>query len=62
MASSSPLVPTRTKDVLDAERDARTEAGLRCVALWNAAFLAGGGLAKARQAFIERRRPEFAGP
>ncbi|MFD5272171.1 enoyl-CoA hydratase-related protein [Streptomyces sp. NPDC058335] len=61
MASNSPLVLADIKDVLDAERDARTEPGVRYVALWNAAFLASEDLAEARQAFIERRRPDFAG-
>jgi enoyl-CoA hydratase len=61
MAKNSPLVTRGIKDVLDAERGPRVEAGLRYVAAWNAAFLPSADLAEAFTAFGERREPRFTG-
>ena len=61
MAANSPLVTRGIKDVLDAERGPRVEAGLRYVAAWNAAFLPSADLGEALTAFRERRDPEFRG-
>lgn len=61
MAANSPLVLRGVKDVLDAERGPRVEAGLRYTAAWNAAFLLSHDLDEAVTAFIERRPPEFTG-
>ncbi len=61
MAANSPLVLRGVKDVLDAERGPRVEAGLRYTAVWNAAFLVSDDLREALTAFAERRPPEFTG-
>ena len=61
MAANSPLVTRGIKDVLDAERGPRVEAGLRYVGAWNAAFLPSADLAEAFTAFGERREPRFTG-
>jgi enoyl-CoA hydratase len=61
MAANSPLVTRGIKDVLDAERGPRVEAGLRYVGAWNAAFLPSADLAEAFTAFAERREPRFTG-
>lgn len=61
IAANSPLVTRGIKDVLDAERGPRVEAGLRYVAAWNAAFLPSADLAEAFTAFGERREPRFTG-
>ena len=61
MAANSPLVTRGIKDVLDAERGPRVEAGLRYVGAWNAAFLPSADLAEAFTAFGERREPRFIG-
>jgi enoyl-CoA hydratase len=61
IAENSPLVVRGVKDVLDAERAPRVEAGLRYVAAWNAAFLPSNDLGEAFSAFAERRTPEFTG-
>ena len=61
MAANSPLVTRGIKDVLDAERGPRVEAGLRYVGAWNAAFLPSADLAEAFTAFGERREPHFTG-
>jgi enoyl-CoA hydratase len=61
MAANSPLVSQGIKDVLDAERGPRVEAGLRYVAVWNSAFLLSDDLTEALTAFAERRPPEFTG-
>jgi enoyl-CoA hydratase len=61
IANNSPLVVRGVKDVLDAERAPRVEAGLRYVAAWNAAFLPSADLAEAFASFAERRRPQFSG-
>ncbi|MBS4752118.1 crotonase/enoyl-CoA hydratase family protein [Nocardioides sp. zg-ZUI104] len=61
MAANSPLVLRGVKDVLDAERGPRVEAGLRYTAVWNAAFLVSDDLAEALASFAERRPPRFTG-
>ena len=61
IAANSPLVVRGVKDVLDAERAPRVEAGLRYVAEWNAAFLPSRDLGEAFASFAERRPPEFTG-
>jgi enoyl-CoA hydratase len=61
MAANSPLVTRGIKDVLDAERAPRVEAGLRYVGTWNAAFLPSADLVEAFTAFGERREPRFTG-
>lgn len=61
IAANSPLVSQGIKDVLDAERGPRVEAGLRYVAVWNSAFLLSDDLTEAISAFPQRRSPEFAG-
>jgi enoyl-CoA hydratase len=61
MARNSPLVLHGIKDVLDAERAPRVEAGLRYVAAWNSAFLPSRDLREAMTAFAERRPASFTG-
>ena len=61
MAANSPLVLRGVKDVLEAERGPRVEAGLRYTAVWNAAFLLSHDLHEAMQSFQEGRLPEFTG-
>jgi enoyl-CoA hydratase len=61
IAANSPLVVRGVKDVLDAERAPRVEAGLRYVAAWNAAFLPSRDLGEAFSSFAERREPEYRG-
>jgi enoyl-CoA hydratase len=61
IAANSPLVVRGVKDVLDAERAPRVEAGLRYVAAWNAAFLPSSDLGEAFASFAERRPAEFTG-
>jgi enoyl-CoA hydratase len=61
IAANSPLVVRGVKDVLDAERAPRVEAGLRYVAAWNAAFLPSRDLGEAFASFAERRGAEFTG-
>lgn len=61
IAANSPLVSRGIKDVLDAERGPRVEAGLRYTAAWNAAFLVSDDLKEALTSFAERRPPEFTG-
>jgi enoyl-CoA hydratase len=61
IAANSPLVVRGVKDVLDAERAPRVEAGLRYVATWNAAFLPSRDLGEAFSSFAERRPADFAG-
>ena len=61
IAANPPLVVRGVKDVLDAERAPRVEAGLRYVAAWNAAFLPSRDLGEAFASFAERRPAEFTG-
>lgn len=61
IAENSPLVTGGIKDVLDAERGPRVEAGLRYVAAWNAAFIPSRDLGEALASFAERRKPEYTG-
>ena len=61
VAANSPLVSRGIKDVLDAERGPRVEAGLRYTAVWNSAFLLSSDLDEAMLSFVEKRPPEFTG-
>jgi enoyl-CoA hydratase len=61
IVANSPLVVRGIKDVLDAERAPRVEAGLRYVATWNSAFLPSRDLGEAFAAFGERRPARFTG-
>jgi enoyl-CoA hydratase len=61
IAANPPLVVRGVKDVLDAERAPRVEAGLRYVAAWNSAFLPSHDLGEAFASFAERRPAEFVG-
>lgn len=61
IAANPPLVVRGVKDVLDAERAPRVEAGLRYVAAWNSAFLPSRDLGEAFASFAERRPAEFIG-
>jgi enoyl-CoA hydratase len=61
IAENPPLVVRGIKDVLDAERAPRVEAGLRYVAAWNAAFLPSRDLGEAFASFAERRPAAFTG-
>ncbi|WP_370288614.1 crotonase/enoyl-CoA hydratase family protein [Nocardioides sp.] len=61
IAANSPLVLAGVKDVLDAERAPRIEAGLRYTAVWNSAFLVSDDLKEALTSFAERREPRFTG-
>jgi enoyl-CoA hydratase len=61
IARNSPLVTRGVKDVLDAERGPRVEAGLRYVAAWNSAFLPSRDLREAMASFAERRPPAITG-
>jgi enoyl-CoA hydratase len=61
IAANPPQVVRGVKDVLDAERAPRVEAGLRYVAAWNAAFLPSRDLGEAFAAFAERRPADFTG-
>jgi enoyl-CoA hydratase len=61
IAANPPLVVRGIKDVLDAERAPRVEAGLRYVAAWNAAFLPSSDLGEAFASFAERRPAAFTG-
>ncbi|MDO8145246.1 MULTISPECIES: crotonase/enoyl-CoA hydratase family protein [unclassified Isoptericola] len=59
IARNSALTMRGIKDVLDAERGPRVEAGLRYVAAWNSAFLASDDLLEAMAAMREGREPTF---
>jgi len=61
IAANPPLVVHGVKDVLDQERSARVNAGLRYVAAWNAAFLASEDLTEAMTAVFAQRTAEFHG-
>jgi len=61
IADNSPLVTAGIKDVLDAERAPRVEAGLRYVAAWNSAFLLSDDLVEAMTAFRQKRPAEYRG-
>ncbi len=61
VAGNPPLVVQGIKQVLDADRSARVNAGLKLVAAWNSAFLPSMDLLEAMGAFAERRPPEFKG-
>lgn len=61
ISDNSPLVLRGIKDVLDAERGPRIQAGLRDTATWNAAFLPSADLAEATAAFKERRVTRYTG-
>lgn len=61
IARNPPLVVHGIKDVLDADRAGRVQAGLRYVAAWNAAFLASEDLTEAMTAVFAQREPTFTG-
>lgn len=61
IAENPPLVVSGVKQVMNEERERRVAAGLRHVALWNAAFLPSEDLAEAIAAFAGKRRPVFSG-
>ena len=61
IAANSPLVIGGVKDVLDAERAPRVEAGLRYTAAWNSAFLLSDDLVEAMTSFMEKRPAKYTG-
>lgn len=61
IARNPPLVVHGIKDVLDADRAGRVQAGLRYVAAWNAAFLASEDLTEAMTAVFAQREARFTG-
>ncbi|MCW4354385.1 crotonase/enoyl-CoA hydratase family protein [Hoyosella sp. YIM 151337] len=61
IAANPPLVVQGVKDVLNRERAATVDDGLRYVAAWNAAFLPSHDLTEAIGAVFEKRDPEFKG-
>jgi enoyl-CoA hydratase len=61
IAANPPLVVQGIKRVMNETSETRVAAGLRNVALWNAAFLQSNDLAEALGAFAERRAPKFTG-
>lgn len=61
VAANPPLVVSGIKEVLDAARAPRVDAGLRYVGAWNSAFLPSHDLTEAMTAFMERRPPHFQG-
>jgi enoyl-CoA hydratase len=61
IAENSPVVVQGIKQVMHDTRDLSVGAGLRHVALWNAAMLQSLDLAEAFAAFAEKRPPKFTG-
>ena len=59
IAAKSPLAVAGAKQNLNFSRGRPVEAGLRDVALWNAATLAGADLAEAIRARLARTEPKF---
>ncbi len=61
IAANPPLVVSGVKNVMNERVRAEDDAGLRYVAVWNAAFLPSADLGEALMAFAEKRPPRFAG-
>lgn len=61
IAHNPPLVVQGIKRVMNDRIDGDIEAGLRHVAVWNAAFLASVDLQEALAAFVEKREPRYQG-
>ena len=61
IAGNPPLVVSGVKNVMNERIRAEDDAGLRYVAVWNAAFLPSADLGEALSAFAEKRPPRFAG-
>jgi enoyl-CoA hydratase len=61
LAANPPLVVSGVKTVMNERVRAEDEAGLRYVAVWNAAFLPSADLGEALAAFVEKRAPRFTG-
>ncbi|HSY14503.1 MAG TPA: crotonase/enoyl-CoA hydratase family protein [Jatrophihabitantaceae bacterium] len=61
IAAQPPLSVQGTKQILNEQREAVIAAGLRHVAVWNAAFMPSADLAEAMTAFLQRRPPDFTG-
>lgn len=61
IADNAPLVVQGVKRVLASQSEKAADESLRTVALWNAAFLPSHDLREAMAAFIEKRKPSFAG-
>ena len=61
IAANSPLVVQGAKEVLRLQQGMSTEAALKHMALWSAAFLASNDLTEAVTSFLEKRPPDFTG-
>ena len=61
IAKNPPLAVQGSKQILNSGVGRTVDAGLREVALWNAAFLPSNDLREAMMAFAEKRTPTFVG-
>ena len=61
ISENSPLSTFGTKEIVAAIYDAELDIELDRVALWNSAFLQSNDLAEALSAFLDKRKPDFAG-